>query len=122
MNDGGDQQVSTNIIDGMGGVMNEGHLEVKVMGQQMSVENVVPLVASEIVEEEEMEASEDVQETSKGYVDQIEMDLERTILMIKDYENIVPTTPLLKQENANEDVESHAHIDRNDIAIELHLL
>jgi hypothetical protein len=50
------------------------------------------------------------------------MDLERTILMIKDYENIVPTTPLLKQENANEDVESHAHIDRNDIAIELHLL
>jgi len=26
----------------------------------MSVENVVPLVASEIVEEEEMEASEDV--------------------------------------------------------------
>ncbi len=84
MNDGGNQQVSANIIDGMGGVMNEGHLEVKVMGQQVSVENVVPLVASEIVEEEEMEASEDVQETSKGNVDQIEMDLERTILMIKD--------------------------------------
>ncbi len=32
MNDGGNQQVSANIIDGMGGVMNEGHLEVKVMG------------------------------------------------------------------------------------------
>jgi len=27
-----DQQVLANIIDGMGGVMNEGHLEVKVMG------------------------------------------------------------------------------------------
>jgi hypothetical protein len=29
--------------------------------------------------------------------------------------------PLLEQENANEDVEPHAHIDRGDIAIELHL-
>jgi len=32
MNVGRDQQVSANITDGMGGVMNEGHLEVKVMG------------------------------------------------------------------------------------------
>jgi hypothetical protein len=57
---------------------------------------VVPLVASEIVEEEKVEAGEDVRETSKGNVDQIDMDLERTILMIKDEENIVPTTPLLE--------------------------
>jgi hypothetical protein len=57
---------------------------------------VVPLVASEIVEEEKVEAGEDVRETSKGNVDQIDMDLERTILMIKDKENIVPTTPLLE--------------------------
>jgi len=35
----------------MGGVTNERHLEVGVMGQA-SVENVVPLVPSEIVEEE----------------------------------------------------------------------
>ncbi len=88
----------------------------------MNVENVVPLVASEIVEEEETESGEDVRKTSKGNVDQIEMDLKGTILMIEDQENIIPTTPLLKQENANEDVEHHAHIDRNDIAIELHLL
>jgi hypothetical protein len=78
----------------MGGVMNEGHLEVRVMGQQSSVENVVPLVASEIVEEEEVEASEDVRETSKGDVDQIEMDLDRIILIIEDEENISLTTPL----------------------------
>jgi len=56
---------------------------------------VVPLVTSEIVEEE-VEVGEDVRETSKGNVDQIDMDLERTILMIKDEENIVPTTPLLE--------------------------
>ncbi len=54
MNDGIYQQVSANVADGMGGVMNDKHLEVRVMRQQTSVENVVPLVASEIVEEEEM--------------------------------------------------------------------
>ncbi len=57
---------------------------------------MVPLVASEIVEEEEVEVGENVRETSKGNVDQIDMDLERTILMIKDEENIVPTIPLLE--------------------------
>ncbi len=57
--------------------MNEGHLDVRVMGQQTSVENVVPLVVNEIVEE--MEASEDVRETSIRDVDQIDMDLERII-------------------------------------------
>jgi hypothetical protein len=50
------------------------------------------------------------------------MDLERTILMIKDQENVVPTIPLLEQKNANEDIEPHAHIDGGDITIELHLL
>ncbi len=73
--------------------MNEGHLEVRVMGQQASVENVVSLVVSEILKEKEVEADEDVRETFKGNVDQIDMDLERTILMI-DEKNIVPTTPL----------------------------
>jgi predicted nuclease of restriction endonuclease-like RecB superfamily len=88
----------------------------------VSVENVVPLVANEIVEEEETEASENVVETFKGDVDQIEMDLERTILMMEDPKNTIPVVPLSKQENANEDVEPHAHIDKGDIAIELHLL
>jgi hypothetical protein len=32
MNARADQQVSVDTIDGMGGVMNEGHLEVRVMG------------------------------------------------------------------------------------------
>ncbi len=50
------------------------------------------------------------------------MDLERTILMMEDQKYIVFVAPLLEQENANEDVEPHAHIDKGDIAIELHLL
>jgi hypothetical protein len=37
-------------------------------------------------------------------------------------ENVVLVALVLKQENANEDVEPHAHIDGGDIAIELHLL
>ncbi len=102
--------------------MNEEHLKARVMGQQTSVENVVPLVASEIVEEEEVQVGENVGETSKGNIDQVEMDLERTILMIIDQENVVHVVPLPKQENANEDVELHAHIDGDDITIEFHLL
>ncbi len=43
-------------------------------------------------------------------------------LMIKDQKNVILTTPLPKQENANEDVEPCAHIDGSDIAIKLHLL
>jgi hypothetical protein len=72
--------------------------------------------------EKEVEASEDVGETSKGDADQIKMDLERTILMMQDQENVVSVVPLLEQDNANEDVELHAHIDGGDMGIELHLL
>ncbi len=75
---------------------------------------MVLLVTSEIVEEKEVQACEDV--------DKVEIDLERTILMIKDQENVVIIVPLPKQKNANEDVEPHAHIDKGDIAIEIHLL
>jgi len=50
----------------MGGVMNDEHLEARVMGQQANVENVVPLVVSEIVKEEEMPAGENVGEIFKG--------------------------------------------------------
>ncbi len=48
----------------------------------MSVEDVVPLVPSEIIEEKQVQASEDVKETYKGDANQIEMDLEKIILMI----------------------------------------
>jgi hypothetical protein len=96
--------------------------------------DVVPFVPSEIVEEEQVEMGEDVGLTSKGDVNQIEMDLEKIILMIKEQENVIFIAPLLEQENvifiaplleqenANEDVQPHAHIDGSDIAMELHLL
>jgi hypothetical protein len=116
------QEVSVEVIDGMVGVTIKRHLEARVMGQQANVENVVPFVPSEIVEKEQMEANEDVGETSKGDVDQIKMDLERTILMVIDQENIILIVPLSEKENANEDVEPHAHIDGSDITMELHLL
>jgi len=54
------------------------------MGQQVGVEDVVPMVPSEIIEKEQMEVSEDLGETSKGDANQIEMDLEKIILMIED--------------------------------------
>ncbi len=82
---------------------------------------MIPLVPSEIIKEEQVEVDEDVGETSKGDANQIEIYLERTILMIEDQGNVVFATPLPKQENANEDVELHAHIDGGDIAIEFHL-
>jgi hypothetical protein len=92
------------------------------MGWQVSVEDVVPLIPSGIVEEEQVAMNENIGETFKIDVDQTEIDLERTILMIEDQINVFPITFLLQQENANQDVEPHAHIDGGDIAIELHLL
>jgi hypothetical protein len=62
-----------------------------------------------------VEASENIRETSKGDVDEIEIDLKKIILMIEDQENTVLIIPLPEQENANEDVEPHAHIDGGDI-------
>lgn len=59
----------------------------------MSVENVVPLPSSEVVQEEEVQASEDVGEASKGDANQVEMDLKKTILMVEDKENVIPATP-----------------------------
>jgi len=50
----------------MKGLTSEGHLEARVMGQQTNLENVVPLAPTEIVEKEQVEAVEDVGETSKG--------------------------------------------------------
>jgi len=67
----------------MGGVMNEKDLEAKVMRHQVSVEDVVALVPSDIIEEQ-MQVGENVGETSIANVDRIEMDLERTILMIEE--------------------------------------
>jgi len=75
----------------------------------MNVEDVVTLVPSQIVEEQ-VQVGEDIGETSATNVDRIKVDLEKTILMIKEQENVVHVL-VLEQENVNEDVELHAHID-----------
>jgi hypothetical protein len=90
-NGGVDQQVSMETKDGM----NERDLKLKVMEQQVGVEDVgLGLALSEIVEE---------------------VDLDKTILMIKEQENVVHVVLMSEQEYANEDVEPHAHIDGGDI-------
>ncbi len=71
---------------------------------------MVQLVPSEIVEEEQVEVGEDIEKTFKRNSNQIEIDLERTNLMVEE------------QKNANEDGEPHAHIDGGGITIELRLL
>jgi len=83
----------------MGG---ERDLEAGMVGQEMQVstENVATLVAPEIVQEQ-VQVGGDVGET---YVaNKIEVDLEKTILMIEIQENVVPTL-VLEEENTNEDV------------------
>jgi hypothetical protein len=69
-------------INGMGGVMNEKDLRAWVMGQQVNVEDVVALALNEIVDEQ-VWLGEDIAKAYVADVDRIEMNLERTILMIK---------------------------------------
>jgi hypothetical protein len=109
-NGGANQQVSTK--DGMGG---EGDLEVGVVGHEMQVlaKNVDTLVTHEIVQEQ-VQIGGDVGEASTVDAYRIEVDLEKTILMIEIQKNVVPIL-VSKEENTNEDVEPHAQIDGNDI-------
>ncbi len=95
--------------------MNEGDLEARMMGQhtQANVQDVIALAPNEIVEEQ-MQVGENIGETSMADANRIVVNLEKTILMIEEQENVVPT-PMPEQENANEVVEPHEHS-------ELHLL
>ncbi len=74
---------------------------------------MIALAPSDIVEEQ-VQVGENIGEASMADVDKIVVNLEKTILMIEEQENVVPT-PMLEQENANEVVEPHEHN-------ELHLL
>ncbi len=51
---------------------------------------MVTLVPNEIVEEQ-VQVGEDIGETSTINIDRIEVDLEKTILMIKEQENVILT-------------------------------
>ncbi len=73
----------------------------------MNAQDVIALAPNEIVDEQ-MQMGEDVGETSMADANRIVVNLDKTILMIKEQENVVPT-PILEQENANEIVEPHEH-------------
>jgi hypothetical protein len=74
---------------------------------QTSVENAL---APSTINEEQVQASVDVVETSIAYVVRIEVDLVKIILNIVEQKTI-DFIPMLEQENANEVVD----IDRGDI-------
>ncbi len=83
----------------------------RVVGLEMQIDakDVVALATFEIVQEQ-VEAGGGVGEAFVENVNRIEANLEKTILMIKRQENVVPT-PMLEEENTNKDVEPHAQID-----------
>jgi hypothetical protein len=56
-----------------------------------------------------MQVGGDIKEALVANVDRIDIDLEKTILMIGRQEDVVPPF-MLEQENTNEDVELHAQI------------
>jgi hypothetical protein len=59
-------------------------------------------------------SGDNVGDISMADVDRTEMDLEKTILMIEEQENVVPAL-MLEQKNTNEDIEPYGHIDGGDI-------
>ncbi len=88
--------------------MEEGDVEVRVIGQQ--TEDAIALASNENIKEG-MQANVEVGKTSTtSDVSRIEIELQRTIDMIKDQEIVA-----LEQENANANVDCQVQIDRGEI-------
>jgi S-adenosylmethionine hydrolase len=84
---GEEQQVTIELVDGMGSVMDEGDLEGKKMQQvQASVEDGA--LAPCNVKEKQVQMGVEVGETSTTNLT-IEVDLQKTIEMIVEQENVV---------------------------------
>ncbi|CAM6010865.1 unnamed protein product [Sphagnum balticum] len=99
-----DQQIGAKFVVGIGGVMEEKDIKVRVIGQQ--AEDVIALAPNGNIEEG-VQANVEVGETYATVdVNRIEVELQRTIDMIEDQEIVVPG-----QEIANVDVDLHAQID-----------
>jgi hypothetical protein len=102
------QKKSRNCASGIGGVKGKKGVGVGVIGQQ--VQEVVALTPNGNIDEG-MQANVEVGETFATLdVCTIEIDLQRTIDMIKDQEIVVP-----RQESANGNVDPHAQIDEGEI-------
>jgi hypothetical protein len=99
-----DQQAGAKFVGGIGGVMEERDVKVRVIGQQ--TKDVIALAPNGNIEEA-VQANVEVGETyATTDVNIIEVELQRIIGMIEDQEIIAHG-----QENANVDVDLHAQID-----------
>jgi hypothetical protein len=87
---GEEQQTTTNLVDGMGGVMDERNLEGRKMQQvQASVEDGVLVLCN--VNEEQVQTGVEAGEISTINVT-IEVDLQKTIEIIMEQENVTFTS------------------------------
>jgi len=104
--------VSIKLADGMGGVMNGGLEGWKMQKHvQMSVEDGA--LAQCNVNEEQVQANVELRETSTINLATIEVDLQKTIEMIVEQENVV----LVSELEEDEHVIRHVEIDASDILI-----
>jgi len=83
-----EEQTSTKLVDGMGGVMNEGGLEGWKMQKHMQANVEDGALAPCNINEEQVQASVEVGETFTRDVATIEIDLQKTIKMIVEQENV----------------------------------
>ncbi len=83
--DASNQQGSVEYIDGMGGAMNEKDMETIMIRKQVqvSVEDVATLIMSRNIEEQ-VQVGANVRETFATNVSRIEVELQKTIDMIKE--------------------------------------
>ncbi len=85
---GEEEQTSTKLVDGMGGVINEGGLEGWKMQKHMQVNVEDDALDQCNINEEQVQASVEVGETFTTDLATIEIDLQKNIEMIVEQENV----------------------------------
>jgi hypothetical protein len=108
-----EEEASTKLANGMGGVMNERGLEGWKMLKHVQTNVRDGALALCNVNEEQVQVSVEVGETFTIELATIEVDLQKTIDMILEQENVVIAS-MLKE---NEHVIKHVEIDVDDIFI-----
>ncbi len=101
------------MVDGMGGVMNEGGLEGWKMQKHMQVNVEDGALALCNVNEEQVQVNVEVGENSIANLATIEIDLQKIIEMIVEQENVA----LISKPEEDEHVIGHVEIDASDILI-----
>jgi hypothetical protein len=110
---GEEEQTSTKLADGIGGVMSEGGLEGWKMQKHMQANIEDGALAPHNVNEEQVQTSVEIGETFTIDLATIEVDLQKTIEMIVEEENVA----LVSVQEEDEHVIRHVEIDVGDILI-----